>query len=137
MSESENDSPKKYPWTELQAAVKISIGGLYNFTTKSEISVSEVTDIYETSLVLELPIRSCKSGHQLTGEFIGRGLRDLVDFSVTLKVQSVLEVDEVVSQVECTFLEFDESAWSVLRSLVAQRQASVTKLFETLRGFES
>ena len=106
-------------------------------TTKTRNEgVIQIIEILDKGFLLELPSKSCSSGHNISLriEAILPNKEKLI-FETTAKVDEHKPLEDHVDQVKVTFMQYNEEQWKKFTAIFSNRQKQIEDFFTAAKGY--
>lgn len=116
--------------------LEFKVENLFTQTSVKKGSSVVLSEFKERGFILELPARTCASGHHLFIEVSTQGKPGKqIRMEMTCKVEQVDSIGEGVCTVEVSLLQFDEGKWQELQDYYSGRQNEILDFFSAARGY--
>jgi len=133
-------NPDDYVTTNVDISLK-------NLTTRTEIQKPEpgskkkgeenlinVVEFLDHAFLLDVPLNTCASGHQLLLAIDYSAANGSGHFQATGKVKSVEHRDDDRDEILVNLVQFEESSWKAFRGLFENRQNEIEDFFNAVKG---
>ncbi len=111
---------------------------LKNVTTDAaevDGSMISLLEFQEQGFALEVPSRSCASGHHLAIKILLRKPdEEEFHFDATVKVERTVDLPAKKKRIEVTLMQYSSAAWERLQEMFSSRQNEIVDFFEAATG---